>query len=129
MAEYWLDEYGITDAWETTRGEGTTIAVIDTGIGTGAEEIDDAVSAGTDVSGSGSDDGRTPVGVLNRNHGTLVGSIAAARGNGEDEGLIGASRRKRTSCPFRSASRHPSPFPSSSRCRRPSGGPSTTAQT
>ncbi|WP_119697122.1 S8 family serine peptidase [Microbacterium halotolerans] len=90
-AEYWLDEYGISDAWETTRGEGTTIAVIDTGIGTGAEEVDTAVSAGTDVSGSGSDDGRTPVGVLNRNHGTLVGSIAAARGTGEDEGFIGVA--------------------------------------
>jgi subtilisin family serine protease len=31
--EYWLDGAGIRDAWQTTRGEGVTIAVIDTGIG------------------------------------------------------------------------------------------------
>lgn len=32
-AEYWLDGAGIRDAWKVTRGKGTTIAVIDTGIG------------------------------------------------------------------------------------------------
>jgi subtilisin family serine protease len=31
--EYWLDAYGIRKAWETTRGKGVKIAVIDTGIG------------------------------------------------------------------------------------------------
>ena len=29
--EYWLDDYGITTAWRTTRGRGVTVAVIDTG--------------------------------------------------------------------------------------------------
>ena len=32
-AEYWLDEYGIRTAWQTTRGKGSPIAIIDTGIG------------------------------------------------------------------------------------------------
>ena len=27
-----LDDYGIRDAWRTTRGEGSRIAIIDTGI-------------------------------------------------------------------------------------------------
>lgn len=90
-AEYWLDEYGIEAAWETTRGAGTTIAVIDTGIADGPEELRGAVVAGTDVSGSGSSDGRTPVGALDRNHGTLVGSLAAARGTGADTGMIGVA--------------------------------------
>lgn len=30
--EYWLDQYGIRQAWATTRGKGVTIAVIDTGV-------------------------------------------------------------------------------------------------
>lgn len=92
-AEYWLDDYGITEAWKTTKGEGATIAVIDTGIGQGGDELDGAVVGGTDVSGSGAPDGRTPVGALDRNHGTLVGSIAAARGTGKKnkKGLIGVA--------------------------------------
>jgi len=90
-AEYWLDEYGVTDAWKTTKGKGATIAVIDTGIGDGADELDGAVAAGTDVSGSGADDGRTPVGAVDRNHGTLVGSIAAARGTGKGKGFVGVA--------------------------------------
>ena len=28
-AEYWLDEYGVRTAWGTTKGKGTTIAIID----------------------------------------------------------------------------------------------------
>jgi hypothetical protein len=31
--EYWLDDYGIRDAWAVTRGQGVTIAIIDTGVG------------------------------------------------------------------------------------------------
>ena len=31
--EYWLDEYGVRDAWKASRGEGATIAIIDTGVG------------------------------------------------------------------------------------------------
>lgn len=92
-AEYWLDDYGITDAWKTTKGDGATIAVIDTGIGDGGEGLDGAVAGGTDVSGSGASDGRTPVGALDRNHGTLVGSVAAARGTGKKnkKGMIGVA--------------------------------------
>ncbi|WOF24361.1 S8 family serine peptidase [Microbacterium betulae] len=90
-AEYWLDEYGVTDAWETTRGAGTTIAVIDTGIVKGPEEFEGAVAGGTDVSGVGGEDGRTPVGVQDQNHGSYVASLAAARGTGEDTGMIGVA--------------------------------------
>ncbi|MDF2994134.1 MAG: in-like serine protease, partial [Microbacterium sp.] len=38
-SEYWLDQYGIRDAWKTTRGAGQTIAIIDTGIGRGPTEF------------------------------------------------------------------------------------------
>ena len=60
-AEYWLEDYGITDAWQTTRGAGVRIAIIDTGVGRGPAEFNGAVVGGTDVSGMGTDDGRTPV--------------------------------------------------------------------
>jgi subtilisin family serine protease len=90
-AQYWLDEYGITDAWETTRGAGVRIAVIDTGIGRGPAEFAGAVVGGTDVSGLGSPDGRTPVGAVDANHGSWVASLAAGRGTGPDEGMIGVA--------------------------------------
>lgn len=90
-AEYWLDEYGITDAWATTRGAGVRIAIIDTGVGRGPVEFEGAVVGGTDVSGQGSPDGRTPVGAVDANHGSWVASLAAARGTGPDSGMIGVA--------------------------------------
>ncbi|SFS08764.1 Serine protease, subtilisin family [Microbacterium sp. cf046] len=90
-AEYWLDEYGIQDAWATTRGAGVRIAIIDTGIGRGPVEFEGAVVDGTDVSGSGSADGRTPVGAVDANHGSWVASLAAARGTGAGTGMIGVA--------------------------------------
>lgn len=89
-AEYWLDSYGIRTAWQTTRGAGVKIAVIDTGVGH-APELDPAVTGGTDVSGVGTSDGRTPVGAVDANHGSWVASLAAGRGTGADTGMIGVA--------------------------------------
>jgi subtilisin family serine protease len=90
-AEYWLDQYGIEDAWKTTRGAGQKIAIIDTGIARGPVEFSGAVAGGTDVSGAGAADGRTPVGAVDSNHGSWVASLAAARGTGEGKGMIGVA--------------------------------------
>ncbi|GAB2851440.1 S8 family serine peptidase [Microbacterium insulae] len=90
-AEYWLEDYGIEKAWETTRGDGVRIAVIDTGIGRGPVEFEGAVVGGTDVSGIGTPDGRTPVGAVDSNHGSWVASLAAGRGTGPDTGMIGVA--------------------------------------
>jgi subtilisin family serine protease len=90
-AEYWLADYGIEKAWATTRGTGVKIAVIDTGIGRGPVEFDGAVAGGTDVSGAGSPDGRTPVGAVDTDHGSWVASLAAGRGTGPDTGMIGVA--------------------------------------
>lgn len=92
-AEYWLSGYGIDDAWQHSRGAGQTIAVIDSGVAGGIDELEGAVAGGTDVSGVGSADGRTPLGadVHTRSHGTWVASLAAARGTGEEEGMIGVA--------------------------------------
>lgn len=88
-AQYWLDDYGIRQAWTVTRGAGVTIAVIDTGVGDPAD-LRGAVVGGTDVSGLGSPDGRTPIG-SSREHGTMVASLAAGRGTGAGDGVIGSA--------------------------------------
>ena len=90
-AEYWLDSSGIRSAWATTRGAGVRIAVIDTGIGRGPGEFGGAVVGGTDVSGAGSPDGRTPVGAVDSDHGSWVASLAAARGTSATTGMIGVA--------------------------------------
>lgn len=90
-AEYWLAEYGITTAWQTTRGAGVTIAIIDTGIDSTVPDLRGAVVGGADFSGLGSTNGQTPVGSTGSEHGTLVASLAAGRGRGATDGVIGAA--------------------------------------
>jgi len=87
---YWLNDYGFIKAWETTRGAGVTVAVIDTGVDGSIPELNGAIVGGTDVSGIGSSNGQTPVGV-NPEHGTLAASLLAGRGTGADTGLIGVA--------------------------------------
>jgi type VII secretion-associated serine protease mycosin len=86
--EYWLADYGFTTAWNTTKGKGVTVAVIDTGVNGNVAELRGAVTAGTDVSGIGSPNGQTPVGD-DPNHGTMVASLLAGRGSTPGNGVIG----------------------------------------
>jgi membrane-anchored mycosin MYCP len=89
--EYWLDSADIRRAWQTTRGEGATIAIIDTGIGKVPGIFGDAVAGGIDVSGSGAPDGRSPVGAVDGDHGSWVASLAAGRGKSDGTGMIGVA--------------------------------------
>lgn len=89
-AEYWLDDYGIRDAWKTSTGRGVRIAVIDTRIGKGPAEFSGVVG-GTDLSGLGSPDGRTPVGARDPDHGSWVASLAASRGTSPVTGMLGVA--------------------------------------
>ncbi|WP_395242533.1 S8 family serine peptidase [Agromyces sp. MMS24-K17] len=88
--EYWLTEYGFTTAWNTSRGSGVKVAVIDTGVKGSVAELQGVVVGGTDVSGIGSPDGQTPVGDESQ-HGTLVASLLAGRGTGPGSGVIGVA--------------------------------------
>ncbi|MBP2437704.1 S8 family serine peptidase [Microbacterium amylolyticum] len=92
-SQYWLEQYGIEEAWETTRGEGVTIAVIDSGVAGGIPELENAVVGGTDMSGVGTSDGRTPLGstISTRSHGTWVASLVGSRGLADDAGVIGVA--------------------------------------
>lgn len=90
-AEYWIEGAHIDTAWKTTRGAGVTIAIIDTGIANGPSAFQGAVAGGTDVSGIGSDDGRTPLGPLDSDHGSRVASLAAGRANADGTGMIGVA--------------------------------------
>lgn len=78
--QYWLQEYGFRQAWDRTRGEGVTVAVIDTGIDADHPDLTGQVAGGTDVSGAGSPDGTKPVGPVPE-HGTLVASVLAGHGH------------------------------------------------
>ncbi len=90
--QYWLNDYGFSQAWKTTKGAGVTVAVIDTGVDASVPELTGVVTGGTDVSGLGSSNGQTPVGEGSE-HGTLVASLLAGRGTGvgSADGVIGVA--------------------------------------
>ncbi|QMS56609.1 S8 family serine peptidase [Kocuria varians] len=81
--EYWLDDYGVRDAWKSATGKGVKIAVIDTGVDGSHQDLTGSVGEGTDVSGKGRADGQQGLGE-EPEHGTLVASLAAGHGHGED---------------------------------------------
>ena len=87
--EYWLDSYGIRAAWNTTKGAGVTIAIIDTGVDGTVAELRGAVVGGADFSGAGTHGG--PEGGDGDEHGTMVASLAAGRGTGSNSGVLGAA--------------------------------------
>jgi type VII secretion-associated serine protease mycosin len=90
--EYWLDSYGIRQAWGTTQGKGVTVAVIDTGIDGSVPELRGAVTGGTDFSHHGAANGQRPVGSgEDGDHGTMVASLLAGRGTGAGAGVIGVA--------------------------------------
>lgn len=88
--QFWLDAVGVRAAWASNRGRGVRVAVLDSGIARGVPVLDDAVVGGTDMSGLGSPDGRTPIGRGDAAaHGTWVASLLAGRGT--DAGLLGTA--------------------------------------
>ncbi|BBE22042.1 hypothetical protein MN0502_09250 [Arthrobacter sp. MN05-02] len=78
--EYWLEDYGIAEAWRSTQGEGVTVAVIDSGIDGNHPDLAGAVVGGTDASGAGDPRGQLGIGEV-PGHGTLVATLLAGRGH------------------------------------------------
>lgn len=85
-------EIGTVRAWQTTRGEGSTVAVIDTGYTT-HRELDGAIRAsgqGNFVEGGSDATDRFSSGFLKfPGHGTLVCSVVASRGTADAAGQTG----------------------------------------
>jgi len=89
-SEYWLANYGVTQAWKTTKGAGVTVAVIDTGVDGRHPDLVGTVVGGTDVSGVGSANGQTPLGEDSQ-HATMVASLLAGHGHGAGAGMMGVA--------------------------------------
>src|SRR3954465_5685335 len=90
--EYWLNDYGFTQAWQTTKGAGVKVAVIDTGVDGGVPDLAGAVVGGTDVSGVSPANGQRPLGDGDAaNPGTWGASLLAGRGTGATEDVLGAA--------------------------------------
>jgi type VII secretion-associated serine protease mycosin len=89
-SEYWLANYGVTQAWKTTKGAGVTVAIIDTGVDGTHPDLTGTVIGGTDVSGVGSANGQTPLGKESQ-HATMVASLLAGHGHGAGDGMLGVA--------------------------------------
>lgn len=92
--QWGLDVIGVDDAWQVSRGEGVTIAVVDTGVALDHPDLRDRLARRSDGSVLGLDliDGGAPHD--SHGHGTLVAGIAAATAD-NGEGIAGVAPRAR----------------------------------
>src|SRR5215469_10497957 len=86
-SEWWLRTLHVTTAWDTTRGSGVTIAVLDTGVAPAQPDLTGAITTGPDYTNSG----RTADGPYWGIHGTQIASLIAGHGHGAGQasGIIG----------------------------------------
>ncbi|MGH3189542.1 MAG: S8 family serine peptidase, partial [Streptosporangiaceae bacterium] len=85
--EWWLTGLQVTQAWQTSRGAGVTVAVLGTGVAAAQPDLAGDVTAGPDYSGSG----RPPGGPFWAVNGTAVAAIIAGHGHGAGRasGIVG----------------------------------------
>ncbi|MFD1662199.1 type VII secretion-associated serine protease mycosin [Streptomyces caeni] len=93
-AQQWaLDALHLQKAWRTTKGEGITVAVLDTGVDATHPDLAGNVLAGTDLVGFGARRGDRPW----ARHGTAMAGIIAGHGHGIDDadGVVGVAPKAR----------------------------------
>ncbi|WP_051338727.1 type VII secretion-associated serine protease mycosin [Streptomyces flavidovirens] len=87
-AQQWaLDALHTDEAWRTTKGEGITVAVLDTGVDGSHPDLEGRVLAGKDFIGFGAGKGDRAW----ARHGTAMAGIIAGHGNGPGraDGVVG----------------------------------------
>ncbi|MGW2617098.1 type VII secretion-associated serine protease mycosin [Streptomyces sp. NPDC001500] len=87
-AQQWaLDALHTQQVWQTTKGRGITVAVLDTGVEADHPDLAGNVLAGRDMVGFGATPGQRAW----ARHGTAMASIIAGHGHGEgnDDGVLG----------------------------------------
>lgn len=84
-----LDELGVPGAWNSTRGEGVTVAVLDSGVDPTVQDLTGKVTTGPDYAKGADPHGVSP----KRLHGTNMASIIAGHGHGPGgaSGMIGVA--------------------------------------
>ncbi|WP_338497531.1 type VII secretion-associated serine protease mycosin [Streptomyces sp. SJL17-4] len=87
-ARQWgLQALHTTEAWRTTKGEGITVAVLDTGVDAEHPDLEGSVLTGRDLVGFGASRGDRAW----ARHGTAMAGIIAGHGHGPDggDGVLG----------------------------------------
>jgi len=87
--EWWLAALHVTTAWESSKGSGVTVAVLDTGVDPAQADLTGSVTTGPDYTASGRKSGGTFWGI----HGTAIASLIAGHGHGAKgaDGIIGVA--------------------------------------
>ncbi|GGS65008.1 type VII secretion-associated serine protease [Planobispora rosea] len=88
-----LRTLGLPQAWRISRGEGVTVAVLDSGVDPGHRDLAGSVTEGKDFTAGANPPGTEPL----RLHGTYMASLIAGHGHGEGgrDGVIGVAPRAR----------------------------------
>ncbi|QKW24240.1 S8 family serine peptidase [Kitasatospora sp. NA04385] len=80
----WVNQYFDFDkVWSVTKGEGVTVAVIDSGVNANHLDLAGSLLPGYDPDGNGRETKPTD------EHGTGMASLIAAHGHGSGEGMVG----------------------------------------
>jgi Subtilase family len=85
--EWWLAKLHVSAAWQSSRGTGVTVAVLDTGVASTQPDLVGSVISGPDYTNSG----RAPGGLFWGSHGTAIASIIAGHGHGSGAGIMGVA--------------------------------------